>query len=103
MSDRPDFELVFKADGTVELRNKRNRLVWSSDADDDFLDEFGEELFDADEDSDEIIDYLEEKKLVNGSTDEIDIVENDLEDEAMDDEEADDFIDGEYEDRSRDH
>lgn len=96
-----DYTLLFKADGTVELLNRREETVWSSDHDDAFTEEFGGETFFNDEDdSEEILDYLDEKGIVDVSKDEIDIVENDLEDETDDDDGDDDdgdVIDADFE------
>lgn len=94
-----DFTLLFKADGTVELLDRDNDTVWSSDDDDKFAEEFGGETFFSDEDdSDDIIDYLDEQGIVDSSKDEIDIVENDLEDETDDDDDSgdDDVIDADF-------
>lgn len=91
-----DFTLLFKADGTVELLDARNHTVWSSDNDDEFTEEFGNDMFSDEEDSEDILDYLNEHDFVNVDTDEIDIVENDLADESNDDNDGDDVIDGEF-------
>lgn len=95
MSNLPaDFTLLFKADGTVELLNQKEKLVWSSDSDDNFIEEFdGETFFNDEEDSDDILNYLDEIEMINISEDEIDIVENDLNDETDDD----NVIDADYE------
>lgn len=92
----PDFELVFKADGSVELRDSAKTVVWSSDSDDDFAEEFDGDFFSDEDDSDDILDYLDEQGHIDLESDEIDIVENDLQDEADDD----DIIDGEFTVRS---
>lgn len=91
--ETPDFdwELVFKADGTVELRNPERVVIWASDADDDFAEEFEGDFF-GESDADEILDYLDVQGFVDIENDEIDIVENDLSDEVNDD----DIIDGEF-------
>lgn len=99
MIDSPaDFTLLFKADGAVELRNHKEKLVWSSDSDDNFIEEFGGETFFSDEeDSDDILNYLDEIAMINISEDEIDIVENDLNDET----DNDNVIDADYEELNR--
>lgn len=90
---KPDFTLLFKADGTVELLDRKNTTIWTSDNDDDFGEEFdGETFFSDDEDSDDILDYLDELELIDLAHDEIDIVENDLSDETN----GEDVIDAEY-------
>lgn len=91
MSNPPDFTLLFRADGTVELLDSSNNTVWSSDEDDDFTEEFGDDMFSDEEDSEDILAYLEEIGKID-SDDEIDVVENDLTDEAGDD----NVIDGEF-------
>jgi len=91
-SSAADFTLLFKADGSVELLDRHQETVWSSDNDDRFSEEFdGETFFSDDDDSEDIIDYLDEIGLLDASTDQIDIVENDLSDESDDD-----VIDADY-------
>lgn len=88
-----DFTLLFKADGSVELLDRKNTTIWTSDNDDAFAEEFdGETFFSDDEDSDDILDYLDELELIDLANDEIDIVENDLSDETN----GEDVIDAEY-------
>lgn len=85
----PDFELVFHPQGSVELFDADGTSVWQSDADDDFADEFEGDFFSADDDGDEILDYLDELGKIDLDNDDIDVIENDLEDES-------DVIDGEF-------
>lgn len=72
-----DFELIFHPHGTVSLIDcEDDSLVWSSDADDEFTEQFnGDDFFDADRDSERIIAYLESEDYVNGEEDVIDIIE----------------------------
>lgn len=91
---KADFELTFFADGHVELTNDADELVWSSDDDDEFINEFGREFFSDEEDSDDILDYLEECGHVDLENHDIDCIENDLEDET--DDEADDILEAEF-------
>jgi len=93
----PDFELVFKADGTVELLDDAKAVVWASDSDDDFAEAFDGDFF-SDEDADEILDYLNDEDYVDLEVDEIDIVENDLADEVGSDADDgdDNVIDAEF-------
>lgn len=95
---KADFVLLFHADGHVELLDRRQQTVWSSDSDDDFIDEFGQEMFNDDEHSENILEYLDEAGMLDLDEDEIDIVENDLEDEAATDDEVDDILDADYTD-----
>lgn len=80
---KPDYELLFHPEGTVELFDRDENSIWQSDADDDFADQFEGDFFDG-EDADEILDYLNEIGKVDLDEDEIDIIENDLNDEAAD-------------------
>lgn len=79
-----DFELIFHPQGTVELLDSEGDSAWTSDADDDFADEFEGDFFD-DSDADEILEYLDDQGYVDLDEDDIDIIENDLEDESDDD------------------
>ena len=75
MANRDILELVFKHSGGVELRaieaNGRDSssdvdaVVWASDSDQDFTDELGSELFDADDDAERIIEYLIEADVID--------------------------------------
>lgn len=92
-----DFTLLFKADGAVELLDRDNETVWSSDNDDEFTEEFdGVTVFSDEDDSDDILDYLSDLELIDLAKDEIDIVENDLSDEAASDDEFRNVIEGEF-------
>lgn len=68
MSARDVLELIFKHSGGVELRRvqgeKIDTVVWASDADADFMDEFGNEIMSADEDAEQVMDYLEEADII---------------------------------------
>lgn len=98
MNKPADFTLLFKADGSVELLDRYENSVWTSDDDDEFMEEFGGEgFFSDDEDSENILDYLEEKGFLNTGKHVIDIVENDLEDEADTVDDDDDVIDAHFE------
>ncbi len=77
-----DFTLIYRSHGTVELHDAEENLVWSSDSDEDFADEFEGDFFSDEEDTDEILDYLDAAGFIDLDEDEIDIVENDLEDES---------------------
>ncbi len=76
-----DFTLTYQSHGAVDLRDINGKLVWSSDADEDFAESFEGDFFD-DDDTDEILDYLAEQGYLDSETDEIDIVENDADDES---------------------
>lgn len=77
-----DFTLVYRSHGTVELHDADNKLAWSSDADEEFAEEFEGDFFSDEEDTDEILDYLNEQGLIDLDDDEIDIIENDADDES---------------------
>lgn len=72
------YDLVFSEHGTVTLEHD-NEKIWSSDTDEDFMEEFDGDTFFDGEDADDIIDYLMDIELLT-EEDEIDIVEHDLED-----------------------
>lgn len=62
---RGTIELIFKHSGGVELRSvqgegKLDLIKWASDSDQDFMDEFGNEIMSADDDAEEVMDYLVE-------------------------------------------
>lgn len=75
MANRDILELVFKHSGGVELRvvsaqeteSEVDTVVWASDSDQDFMDEFGNELFDAgDKDElEKIITYLVDADILD--------------------------------------
>ena len=65
MSRRAALELIFKHSGGVEVRQLADtagldKVLWASDADPDFMDEFGNEIMSADDDAEEVMDYLVE-------------------------------------------
>jgi hypothetical protein len=68
MSRRDTLELIFKHSGGVELRavteGKLDTVVWASDSDQDFMDEFGNEIMAADDDAEQVIDYLEDQEII---------------------------------------
>lgn len=68
MSARDTLELIFKHSGGVELRaitaGKVDTVVWASDSDQDFMDEFCNEIMSADDDAEQVIDYLEDQDIV---------------------------------------
>jgi hypothetical protein len=108
MSNKDILELVFKHSGGVELRAvtaaddpELDTVVWASDSDQDFMDQFGNELFDPDTDAEPIMEFLvnadvldddeaDELRIVEESLDGRDIVDGDIDpgDEEEDDEEA---------------
>jgi hypothetical protein len=68
-------ELIFKHSGGVELRkitdviaaignDVTDTVVWASDSDQDFMDEFGNEIMSADEDAESVMDYLEDADVI---------------------------------------
>jgi hypothetical protein len=74
---RGALELIFKHSGGVELRRVHSHgttpnvvgdavdtVVWASDSDQDFMDEFGNEIMSADEDAEEVMDYLEDADII---------------------------------------
>jgi hypothetical protein len=91
-----ELELAFTPDH-VELVNKESEEIeWASDDDDDFRDDFGDELLNADEDGERVILWLKEMDIISdeeaddieifdesGSDDEIDenVIEGELDDE----------------------
>lgn len=110
----PDFELIFSASGSVELVEVDKHteiLLWSSDEDEDFAEEFGDDFFDG-EDAEEIIEYLIDNEYVDENS-AIDILEEDLEDEEIAEYDDDDLpvrvpmrssgnvIEGEFVDKSK--
>src|SRR5271168_5263054 len=67
---RNALELIFKHSGGVELRSvtgegKLDLIKWASDSDQDFMDEFGNEIMSADEDAEQVMDYLEDADIIN--------------------------------------
>lgn len=84
----PDFELILHPHGAVSLidKNDDDRLVWSSDNDEDFTEEFEGQEFFGDDDADEILDYLDSQEYVNLDEDEVDVVEEALDEDYDSDE-----------------
>lgn len=63
MANKDILELVFKHSGGVELRaivagKDVDTVIWASDTDPDFMDEFGQELLEADTDTEAVLEYL---------------------------------------------
>jgi hypothetical protein len=69
MANKDVLELVFKHSGGVELRaitdaseavnvNEVDTVIWASDSDPDFMDEFGDELLEPDADGERILEFL---------------------------------------------
>lgn len=80
--------LFFHAHGAIELRDSNGKRLWSSDADENFADEFDDVVNPQDDDEvDEVCDYLIESGDMN-EDEEFNIEEEDLED--FDDENDDD-------------
>lgn len=74
---RDSLELVFKHGGGVEVRaptesDHTDVLIWASDNDPDFMDEFPNELLNADE-SEDILEYLVQEEIL--TEDEADAIE----------------------------
>jgi hypothetical protein len=66
---RDTLELIFKHSGGVELRSvtgegKLDLIKWASDSDQDFMDEFGNEIMSADDDAEHVMDYLEDNDII---------------------------------------
>lgn len=69
---RDALELIFKHSGGVELRSvtgegKIDLIKWASDSDQDFQDEFGNEIMSAEEDAGAVMDYLEESEVISAT------------------------------------
>lgn len=67
---RDTFELVFKHSGGVELRSvvdgdEDDTVVWASDSDQDFMDEFGNEIMSGADDAEQVLDYLEKAEIID--------------------------------------
>jgi hypothetical protein len=95
MANRDILELVFKHSGGVELRaieaNGRDSssdvdvVVWASDSDADFMDEFSNEIFDPDADAEKIMDYLVQADVIDDDeADELRIVSEALDGRDVD-------------------
>jgi hypothetical protein len=70
-------ELILRAHGPAELLNSQSETLWASDADDDFREEFNDEFL-QEEDIGDIVEFL---------------VDHDM----LSDEEADRFVNGQWE------
>ena len=60
-------ELVFKHSGGVEVRTKTSDpnvdvVSWSSDSDPEFQEHFGEEIMSAEDDAEDVLEYLEDQE-----------------------------------------
>lgn len=61
-----DLELAITTDGKAELREvDKDETLWSSDDDDDFRDEFGEEFLVTESVAEDVVDYLVDCKLIS--------------------------------------
>ena len=58
-------ELVLTHTGTAELRNKKELILWASDDDDDFKEEFPDFL--VEDDFDDVLDFLHESEVLTDS------------------------------------
>lgn len=80
-------ELVFTSHGTAELRSTQGEddpapeVLWSSDADADFTDEFPDEFL-GEKDADDVLDYLTEAGHL-GEDVEVDVFEESLSDDEL--------------------
>ncbi len=63
--------ILFTAHGTVQLLDADDKVLWSSDDDDDFSDEFSDEFLE-EEDLEDVLDYLVDADLLSGD-DEVDV------------------------------
>jgi hypothetical protein len=57
-------ELILRAHGPVELVNANEEILWASDSDDDFREEFNDEFL-QEEDLEDILDFLEEFEFID--------------------------------------
>jgi len=57
-----DYEIIIRLDGTAAL-TQGGEVMWTSDNDDDFLEEFGEEVF-TNQDADDIVGYLTDEGYI---------------------------------------
>ncbi len=60
------FELIFNHTGTAELVDARNNILWASDDDQDFKDEFSDEFL-VEDDLVDVIDYLEDHDIIDNN------------------------------------
>jgi hypothetical protein len=73
VANKDILELVFKHSGGVELRAVDGReddgsldtVIWASDSDQDFTDEFPTEIFEPGPDTEKILDYLIEADILD--------------------------------------
>jgi predicted dithiol-disulfide oxidoreductase (DUF899 family) len=56
-------ELIFRAHGPVELLNADEQMLWVSESDDDFKEEFTDEFL-HEEDAEDILEYLHDNNLL---------------------------------------
>lgn len=97
-------ELVLRAHGPIELLNANEEMLWVSDSDDDFREEFNNEFL-QEEDIGDVLEFLLEYGIINDSefkrfeSDQWDcIIESQSAEEPGDnDEEEEEFEDGEIE------
>ena len=90
-----DYELTLRLDGTVAL-TQGGEVIWTSDNDDEFLEEFGEEVF-TDEDADDIIGYLTDEGYIPPRVD-VHVVDECDSDDPLDCEEDEDSDDDQEDD-----
>ena len=57
-------ELILRPHGTAELVNARKEVLWASDSDDDFKEDFDDFL--DDDDFDDVLDWIENHSLISG-------------------------------------
>jgi len=56
-------ELILRAHGPAELVNSSDEILWASDSDDDFREEFNDEFL-TEEDIEEILEYLVDNEKI---------------------------------------
>jgi hypothetical protein len=82
--------LYFLDTGHAELLDENEQLLWTSDADADFLDDLGADTVDPETDEDFIFDYLVEQRILSRrEADHADVLtpnEDDDEDEDVEEE-----------------
>jgi predicted dithiol-disulfide oxidoreductase (DUF899 family) len=61
---RGPLELILRAHGIAELVDAREKTVWSSDADEDFKEDFNDEFL-TEEDADDVLDYLVDNDVIS--------------------------------------
>jgi hypothetical protein len=76
-SNPRELELAITTDGKAELRDaEKDETLWSSDDDDDFRDEFGEEFLVTEDVAEDVVDYLASRELIDSEeADELEIYE----------------------------